>query len=85
MEDHLEEHPFYGVDILRHREQEYINQLLSKYKGLPANDELKKKIYDELQEEKHKGNIKIPFRVVLRQDLSHKFPSYVEVILDTKI
>ena len=77
--------PFYGSHILRNREQEYINSLLSKYRGLPATDELKKKIYDELQNEKYKGNIKIPFKVVLRQDPARLFPSYVEVILDTKV
>ena len=80
-----EEAPFYGVDILRTREQEYIRSLLKKYRGRPANEELKKAIYDELQQEKHLGHIHIPFKVVLRQDLSLKYPSTVEVILDTKV
>lgn len=75
------EHPFYGVNILRNREQAYIGRLLQKYRHLPANEELQKKIFDELQQEKHKGNVKIPFKVVLRA----KFPPYVEIILDTKV
>ena len=79
------EHPFYDVDIFRGREQAYINKLLKKYKGDPVNEELKKKIWDELQMEKYYGRIKIPFKVVLRLDPTHKFPGYVEVILDTKV
>lgn len=77
--------PFYGVEILKRNEQDYINELLLKYRDLPATDELKKKIYDELQLEKHKGNIKIPFKVVLREDRSKKAFPYIEVILDTKV
>lgn len=85
IQDMHHQHPFYGVNILREREQNYINALLEKYSHLPANDELKKKIYDELQLEKYKGNVKIPFKVVLREDPSHKIPPYIEVILDTKV
>jgi len=80
-----EELPFYGTDILREREQKYIQGLLKKYKGMEVDDSLKKKIYDELQHEKHLGNIKIPFKVALNVDASGKYPSYVEVILDTKV
>lgn len=79
------EHPFYGSDIFRSREQTYINKLLQKYRGEVANEELKKKIWDELQMEKYYGRIKIPFKVALRLDPLHKFPDYVEVILDTKV
>lgn len=85
MENTHDKHPFYGSYILSHSEQDFINSLLRKYKNFPVNDELKKRIYDELQMEKHKGNIKIPFKVILRLDPLHKFPSYVEVILDTKV
>lgn len=77
--------PFYGSEILRFNEQDYINSLLSKYKDLPPTDELKKKIYDELMMEKYKGNIKIPFKVAMRLDPSGNFPPYIEVILDTKV
>lgn len=81
----MEEHPFYGTEIYRNQEQEYIRKLLAKYQNDPVNDELKKKIWDELQWEKHLGNIKIPFKVVIRQDSTGKFPSRIDVILDTKV
>jgi len=80
-----EEHPFYGHDILRDREEEYIENILKKYKKEPVTEELKKKIWDELQMEKHLGNISIPFKVVIRRDPSGQFPEFVEVILDTKV
>lgn len=79
------EHPFYGYHILRNREQKYIQNLLKKYDGLPVNDDLKQKIWDELQMEKYHGRVTIPFKVVMRKDASGKFPDYVEVILDTKV
>lgn len=79
------EHPFYDTDVLRNREQEYIKSLLKKYRGIAVNEELKKKIWDELQLEKYHGRIKIPFKVVMRHDSTHKFPDYIEVILDTKV
>jgi hypothetical protein len=80
-----EEHPFYGVEVIRRSQQEYINNLLKKYKGEPVNDELKAKIWDELQMEKYKGNVTIPFKVVMRRDSSKNFPDYIEIILDTKV
>jgi len=80
-----QEHPFYGHDILADREQEHIKNLLKKYKTEPVTEELKKKIWDELQMEKYYGRVKIPFKVVLRRDSTGKFPDYVEVILDTKV
>lgn len=84
-ETHHEEPPFYGVDILRRREQEYIQSLLKKYRGRAADEDLKKNIYDELQQEKTLGRIKIPFKVVLRKDPSGTYPNTVDVILDTKV
>lgn len=80
-----EEHPFYGHVIYRGRQEEYIEELLKKYKKEPATEELKKKIWDELQMEKYHGRITIPFKIALRRDSSGKFPDYVEVILDTKV
>lgn len=85
MEEMHEEHPFYDFDILRSREQAYINSLLKKYKGEQVTDELKKKIWDELQMEKYHGRIKIPFKVVMKKDAYRKYPDYIEVILDTKV
>lgn len=86
MTQHSEdEHPFYGVEIIRRKEHAWIETLLKKYRNEPVTDELKGKIWDELQMEKHKGNITIPFKVVMRRDASKKFPDYIEVILDTKV
>ena len=59
--------------------------LLKKYDKEPATEELKKKIWDELQNEKFLGRVTIPFKIVLRRDPKGQFPSYIEVILDTKV
>lgn len=80
-----EEHPFYGHEILRQQEEEKVKSILARYKGEEANDALKKKIWDDLQDAKHKGLITIPFKVALRKDVYGKYPNYVEVILDTKV
>ncbi len=80
-----EEHPFYGTVIYRGREEEYIKNILKKYRHEPATEELKKKIWEELQMAKYEGLVTIPFKVVLRRDSSGKFPDYVEIILDTKV
>ena len=80
-----EEHPFYGIEVIRRNEEKYIKNVLKKYQNDTADDLLKEKIWDELQMEKYKGNITIPFKVVLRCDALKKFPNYVEVILDTKV
>lgn len=80
-----EERPFYGKDVLVSCEQEYIKKLLKKYRFDPVTEDLKKKIWEELQMEKHLGNIVVPFKVVIRNDATGKFSPYVEVILDTKV
>ena len=85
MDQEQHDHPFYGVDIYARHEQEYIKSLLKKFKGQPVTEELKKKIWDELQREKYLGNIKIPFKVVTRRDATGKYPDAIEVILDTKV
>lgn len=77
--------PFYDVDILRSREQDYIQNLLKKYRNDPPNEALKEKIWNELQNEKHLGNLKIPFKVTLKKDPTHTFPDSIEVMLDTKV
>ena len=83
---HEEEHPpFYGVDVIRRQEHDYIKKLLEKYRHEPVTEELKGKIWDELQMEKYRGNITIPFKVVMRRDALKKFPDTIEVILDTKV
>ena len=58
-----EEHPFYGIEVIRRKEHAYIQNLLKKYRHESVSDELKAKIWDELQMEKHKGNCTIPFKV----------------------
>lgn len=87
MTQHIEDEqlPFYGKEIIRRKEQEYIHHLLKKYKDESPTEELKAKIWDELQMEKHKGSITIPFKVVMRRDIYKKYPDYIEVILDTKV
>lgn len=80
-----QEHPFYGYEIIRRNEQAYIQNLLKKYKKERVTDDLRKKIWDEMQMEKHLGKITIPFKVVTRRDPSGKFPDFIEVILDTKV
>lgn len=77
--------PFYGRDVYRNQEQIYIQELLRKYENEPATEELKKKVWDELQMEKYHGRITIPFKVVINRDATRKFPEYIEVILDTKV
>jgi hypothetical protein len=86
MAQHSEdEHQFYGFDIIRQKEQDHIQSLLRKYRNEPVTEELKAKIWDELQMEKYRGNVTIPFKLVMRRDASKKFPDYIEVILDTKV
>ena len=80
-----EEHPFYGFEIIRRKEQAFIQNLLKKYRNQPLSEELKAKIWDELQMEKYKGNVTIPFKVVMRKDSLKKYPDYIEIILDTKV
>jgi len=86
MTQHSEdEHPFYGIEIIRQKEHDFIQKLLKKYRHAEPNEELKAKIWEELQMEKYKGNLTIPFKIVLRHDSQKKFPDYIEVILDTKV
>lgn len=80
-----EEHPFYGYDIIRRQEKKYIEDLLKKYRDEPVTEELKKKVWDELQMEKYHGRVKIPFKLAIRKDPTGKFPDRLEVILDTKV
>lgn len=79
------QHPFYGREIIRRQEQEYIKRLLEKYQSEPVTDELKKKVWDLLQTEKHLGRITIPFKLAVRRDPYGKFPDMIEIILDTKV
>ena len=79
------EHPFYDQEIVRDDQEAYIEALMKRFKGREVNDELKKEIWNELQNQKHKGNITIPFKMATRKDPTGKFPDYIEVILDSKV
>jgi hypothetical protein len=79
------EHPFYGFDIIRNKEQAYVKKLLKKYESEPVSEELKKKVWDELQMEKYHRRVTIPFKIATRRDPYGKFPDCIEVILDTKV
>lgn len=79
------EHPFYGYTIIRRQEEEHIKKLMEKYQGQPVSEELKKKVWDELQMEKYLGKVTIPFRMAVRRDPYGKFPDIIEIILDTKV
>lgn len=79
------DHPFYGKHIHPQSEKDYIENLLKKYRNEPVTEDLKKKIWDELQMEKYHGRITIPFKLAMRRDAKGLFPEYVEVILDTKV
>lgn len=81
----MKKHYFYDQVIFPQKEQNYIEKLLRKYRKREVNDELKQEIWDELQKEKARGHITIPFKIVTRRDPSGKFSEYIEVILDTKV
>lgn len=78
-------HPFYDREIYADREQEYIQNFLKKYQHEKASEELKKKIWDDLQMERYYGRIHISFKVFLRKDAYGRYPDCIEVILDTKL
>ena len=78
-------HHFYDQAIIRRQQQEYIKALLQKYQNEPVSDALKKKVWDELQMEKYRGKVSIPFKIGVRRDPYGKFPDCIEVILDTKV
>lgn len=80
-----EKHLFYGHEIIRDREQNYVNQLLAQFKGRKVTEELQKEIWNLLQQEKYKGALTIPFKMAMRRDPSGIHPDYIEVILDTKV
>lgn len=81
----MSSHYFYGKPIPRHSEQERIQRLLAKYKGEEVTEELKRKVWEELQREKHRGTLTIPFKLAIRRDAYNLYPPFLEVILDTKL
>ena len=85
MDEDLHEHPFYGQTIVRQNQEDYVKSLMLKYQDEPISEELKKKIWNELQMEKHYGRLTIPFKMAVRRDPYGKFPDKIEIILDTKV
>ena len=82
----MSEHPpYYGSVISRNRQQEYIEEVLAKYKGEDANQELKEKVYYDLMHLKDLGLVTIPFSVELTHDESGHHIDTVTVLLDTKV
>jgi len=79
------EHPFYGYEIVRRKEEDYIKSLMAKYQNEPVTEDLKKKVWNELQMEKHFGRVTIPFKMATRRDPYGQFPDIIEIILDTKV
>lgn len=79
------EHPFYGKTIVRRTQKQLVEGILEKYRHDVANESLKEKIWDDLQMAKHRGEITMPFQVVLKQDPSGIFPDSVEILLDSKV
>ena len=76
---------FYGRPIHKDLEQEKVRRLLKKYDDLSVTEELQKRIWDELTTAKEKGEIAIPFKVVLRRGTAGHYPDTIEVILDSKL
>ena len=83
--DKQNRHAFYGYEIISREEKEKVEEILKPYQGLAATEELKKKIWDDLQKAKYEGRITIPFKVVSRKDIYKKYPDCIEIILDTKV
>jgi hypothetical protein len=77
--------PFYGEEIIRDAQADYINTLLKPFKNRPADEALKKEIWDLLQAEKHAGRVTIPFKVALEKDPNNRFPPTIKIILDSKV
>ncbi len=76
---------FYGKEIDRNHEQLLIEKMLSKYRFEPVSEELKKIIHKELAAAKERGEITIPFKVVMHSSNSPTHQAYIEVILDSKV
>lgn len=81
----MHDHPFYGETISRHAQQELIQKIIAKYKGQTPTDKIREAIYNELMDKKYEGLITIPFQVRMVKDEEGKYPSYLEVVLDTKV
>ncbi|MCB1136212.1 MAG: hypothetical protein KDK78_08090 [Chlamydiia bacterium] len=81
----MTEHHFYGSTISRQQQEEVIEHALAKYKGLPATEDLRQKVYNDLMLLKHEGAVTIPFKVLLKVDENRNTRPHIEVILDTRV
>ncbi len=81
----MSNHPFFGTKIARAQQEEHIRAILNEYRSEPAGEELKAKVYWRLMEEKHAGRVIIPFKVILNKSETPSQPTYVDVVLDSKV
>lgn len=77
--------PYYGKWIFADEEQKRIEKILAPFQDQPVSEELRKQVYETLSDAKFRGEISIPFRIVVHQDAYKKYPDRLEVILDTKV
>lgn len=79
------EKPYYGKWIIPDDEQGRIQKLMEPYQNRPVTEELRKEVYEVLSTAKARGEISIPFRIVLQKDAYGRQPDCLKVILDTKL
>ena len=77
--------PFYGKWIISDDEEQRIKKLVAPYQKKPPTEEVRKEIYDLLSDARFRGEISIPFRVILYKDIYKKYPDRIEVLLETKV
>ncbi len=76
---------FYGKPIHPDDEQEKINALLNDFKNEAIDEKLLQKVHAKLMEERHLGNITIPFTIEIKKGSSGSKPDYLEIQLETKV
>lgn len=77
-------HFFYGKPINRKKELIFVKRILQEFEDFAVDENLKKQVHKRLSEEKEKGNLLSPFSVqIIQKDSFH--PSYVEIILESKV
>lgn len=79
------ERPYYGKWVIPNEEQARIQKLLAPYQNQPVTEELLSQVYEVLSEAKFRGEISIPFRIVLQEDVYKRQPDCLKIILDTKL
>lgn len=83
MSEHVR--PYYGKWIIPDEEQKRIETLMKPFQNQPVSEELRKQVYETLSEAKFRGEISIPFRIVIAQDAYKRYPDCLKIILDTKL